>query len=633
MMVATRRLERRLTYLLAALAVLTVLTLVSWLAWSDRNQRLLQLERDSRNLTASIAVLIGDRLKRVDSDLVQVRNSLGRSTGSNRPLDLPSHLQWIGADGRLHGNSGPMQPGSAEVNATLAFHRGSTRDILWMGEHQLDAASGRPMMSVSRAVRGADGAFAGAVVGMLSLEELERLSSQVQLGAQGAMGLSDAEGRVLARWPALQATTGRYGVRWESRVDSLASGSDPAMSAGNVKTFAARSPADGVDRFYAQAAVGDRLVVTVGTSVDEYLEPWWRQSGLAAAFVLLACALAAALLWRLRGVIQREAALRRDLASAFGEMEHLRHAIDMHAMVSITDEAGNFKHANARFCEVMHLPVEALLGRHQRIFHSGVHPRGYFDEIHEKLRTQGVFHGSICERDRLGHIHWFEITTVSVRAQSNGHTRLISLRTEVTSSRKAVDQLRRDLDIKQATNDVLHQDAHTDALTGLPNRRAFDTAAAAMLKQARDEDRPAALLLMDVDWFKVYNDKQGHAAGDEALRRVAAALRGSLRRAADQVYRYGGEEFAVLLQPNAEDDVWALAQMLRVAVSNMGLAHPGHPENKVTISLGYRTIKGGQSPADVEQWIESADEALYRAKAAGRNCCVQATGLLPGAKL
>lgn len=153
MMVATRRLERRLTYLLAALAVLTVLTLVSWLAWSDRNQRLLQLERDSRNLTASIAVLIGDRLKRVDSDLVQVRNSLGRSTGSNRPLDLPSHLQWIGADGRLHGNSGPMQPGSAEVNATLAFHRGSTRDILWMGEHQLDAASGRPMMSVSRAVR------------------------------------------------------------------------------------------------------------------------------------------------------------------------------------------------------------------------------------------------------------------------------------------------------------------------------------------------------------------------------------------------------------------------------------------------------------------------------------------------
>jgi diguanylate cyclase (GGDEF)-like protein/PAS domain S-box-containing protein len=632
MMVATRRLERRLTYLLAALAVLTVLTLVTSQAWSDRSQRLLQLERDSRNLTASIAVLVGDRLKRVDGDLVQLRTRLAQSAGPNRPLDLPNHLQWIGADGKLHGSSGALQPGSSDVNTLLAFHRGATGDLLWIGEQQLDASSGQAALSVSRAVRSADGAFAGVVVGALPLDEIEHLSSEVQLGTQGAMGLSDSDGRVLARWPALQATTGRYGVRWESRVASLDAASGPATKSGKVITFAARSPADGVDRFYAQAAVGDRLVITVGTSIDEYLAPWWRQSGLAAAFVILACALAAGLWWRLRSVMQRESVLRRDLTGAFGEMEHLRHAIDMHAMVSITDEAGNFTHANARFCAVMHLPAEALLGRHQRIFHSGVHPRGFFDEIDHKLRTQGVFHGTICERDRLGHIHWFDITTVSVRAQSSGHTRLISLRTDVTSSRKAVDQLRRDLDIKQATNDVLHQDAHTDALTGLPNRRAFDTAAAALLVRARDEDRPAALLLMDVDWFKVYNDKQGHAAGDEALRRVAAALRGALRRAADQVYRYGGEEFAVLLQPNAEEDVWALAQTLRVAVSNMGLAHPGHPENKVTISLGYRTIKGGQSPANVEQWIESADEALYRAKAAGRNCCVQATGPRPGEK-
>lgn len=624
-MVATRRFERRLTYLLAALAVITVLTLVGWLAWSDRAQRLVQLERDSRNLAASMAVLMGDRLKSVDGDLNQLRSQLVEDKSLHGRTSIPEHLQWLGTDGRLHGGTFPLQPGGSEFNEMLAFHRGSNKDRLWIGEQQAEATTGVAILPVSRSIQNLDGTFAGVVVGALRLDEIEHLSSQVQLGSQGAMGLSDTDGNTLARWPAIQGTTGRYGVRWESRVANLESGPGALGAAQSVRTFDARSPADGVDRFYAQAAVGNRLIVTVGTSVDEYLAPWWRQTSVAAVFVLLAATIGTALVFRLRGVLSRELGLRRELASAFGDMEHLRHAIDMHAMVSITDEAGHFIHANERFCEVMHLPVEALVGRHQRIFHSGVHPRGYFDEMREHLRTEGVFHGSICERDRRGHIHWFEITTVAVNTDADAGTRLISLRTDVTASRRTVDQLRRDLDMTQANNDALHQDAHTDALTGLPNRRAFDSAAEALFCQARDEDRPAALLLMDVDWFKVYNDKEGHAAGDEALRRVAAALRGALRRAADRVYRYGGEEFAVLIQPNSEDDVWALAQALRVAVANMGLAHPGHPENRVTISLGYRTIRGQQTPSDVEKWIESADQALYRAKSTGRNCCVQAS--------
>jgi diguanylate cyclase (GGDEF)-like protein/PAS domain S-box-containing protein len=379
-----------------------------------------------------------------------------------------------------------------------------------------------------------------------------------------------------------------------------------------------------VDRFYAMTAVGPRLLVTVGIGIGEYLAPWWRHMAGLASLVMLAAGIAIALSTRLRRVLKHEVRMRRSLEDLTFDLQNLRQAIDLHAMVSITDESGHFIRANAKFCEVMHLPEQALLGRHQRIFHSGVHPRAFFDEIRTQLQDKGVFHGSLCERDRLGQLHWFDITTVAVRDSSDGAGRLISLRTDVSASRKVVQRLQRSLDVTQASKDAMDEAAHTDALTSLPNRRAFDEAATRLLRKSRDENLPAALLLLDVDWFKKYNDTLGHAAGDEALREVAGALKGALRRAGDQVYRYGGEEFAVLVAASAEADVWSIAQSLRVAVANMGLSHPVHPEGKVTVSMGYQIIRGASTPASVEAWIESADRALYKAKRDGRNRCVQA---------
>ena len=619
-----------MTYLLVALGALTVLALLVWSVWSDRSERLLQLERDSTNLAVALSVLVGDRQKHVDDDLLHWRQRLSSMPRTPLLADMPENMQWISDDGRLSGGVAPLQHGGAEINTMLAFHRSTARDVLWVGEQLPQTQDGMPMLPISRAVRSADGHFLGVLVGALSLEDVETLAAQFRLGLHGAVGLSDADGQVLARWPAVQGTTGRFGVRWESRLIDRGADTGSVSKTNSIRIFLARSPADGVNRFYAQAGSGSRMVVTVGTSIDEYLAPWLRQSVWTSTFVLLSCALAFILLIRLRGALHRKSKLRRDMRSAFEDLEHLRKAVDVHVMVSITDEAGNFLDANSRFCDMMHLPAEALIGRHQRIFHSGVHPRGYFDEIQERLKTEGIYSGAACERDRLGRIRWFDVTIVAVHIPVSNEVRFISLRTDITAARKAVQELRRDLGVTQATSDALHLEAHTDALTGLPNRRSFDEAALALLAKVREDGRPAALLMMDVDLFKVYNDKLGHAAGDEALRRVAGALRGALRRATDQVYRFGGEEFVALLQPKAEEDVWALAQNLRVAVSNMGLAHPGHPGRAVTISLGYRTITGTQTPADVKQWIESADQALYRAKSAGRNCCVQATGETEG---
>ena len=167
----------------------------------------------------------------------------------------------------------------------------------------------------------------------------------------------------------------------------------------------------------------------------------------------------------------------------------------------------------------------------------------------------------------------------------------------------------------------LYLAATIDVLTGLPNRRSFmDDAISALAK--RDQQPPGvALLIIDVDHFKTYNDRYGHAAGDDALAAVGSALRTSAVRASDSVARYGGEEFVVLLPDTLVGDAEMVAERVRRRVSDLGIVHEGSPSGRLTVSVG---IGYCGSPLDVSEPIlfEYADRALYMAKGQGRNCVV-----------
>lgn len=179
------------------------------------------------------------------------------------------------------------------------------------------------------------------------------------------------------------------------------------------------------------------------------------------------------------------------------------------------------------------------------------------------------------------------------------------------------EQLRRRLEIEHQ----LHVLANTDGLTGLATRRAFDHALDTEWRRANRHQQPLAVLMIDVDEFKLYNDLHGHAAGDTALRLVARCVNENIRRPGDIAGRYGGEEFCVLLPSTDLAGALRVANTVRSAINALNAPHPSSQHGKVTVSIGVSvhegTVSDSETPGDC---VRRADLHLYEAKAAGRNC-------------
>ena len=159
--------------------------------------------------------------------------------------------------------------------------------------------------------------------------------------------------------------------------------------------------------------------------------------------------------------------------------------------------------------------------------------------------------------------------------------------------------------------------ATTDALTGLSTRRRFEEHFPTVWGEASRDQKPVAVMMIDIDFFKAYNDGYGHVRGDECIKMVAGILRGVARRPLDLAVRYGGEDFLMLLSQASLHGAIQLATELHQALARTRIEHKGSPYGHVTLSIGLAsaTPSAMLSAADM---IEAADEALYRAKRAGR---------------
>lgn len=170
----------------------------------------------------------------------------------------------------------------------------------------------------------------------------------------------------------------------------------------------------------------------------------------------------------------------------------------------------------------------------------------------------------------------------------------------------------------EATNHVLAHQSFTDGLTGLANRRRFDEALHMEWMRAARTVTPLSLLMVDIDYFKNYNDYYGHPAGDECLRRVASVLSRCVRRAGELVARYGGEEFVMLL-PNADArHAQETAQNCLDEIAREALPHAASPTCALlSLSIGVATVLPDAS-LDALRLVNAADVAMYRAKTGGR---------------
>ncbi len=291
------------------------------------------------------------------------------------------------------------------------------------------------------------------------------------------------------------------------------------------------------------------------------------------------------------------------LREALAEADELRRAMDEHVAVSITDLDGVILDVNDQFSRISGYSAAELIGQAHSMVSSGIHSAEYYEQMWGNLAAGRIWRGETCNRRRNGELYWVLSTIVPLRDSTGVVRRYMGVRTDITMQKRA--------------EEAAEAAALVDALTGLPNRRRFDTELRRRWLAASVTHSPLSVVMLDIDRFKEYNDTHGHQEGDELLCQIGAVLRSTLRREADLVARWGGDEFTVLLPDCAAAEAAAAAGRLVAAIGAIGLDGAGRPV-EVGASAGVATMES-QHSITPEHLLENADRALYRAKDGGRN--------------
>jgi diguanylate cyclase (GGDEF)-like protein/PAS domain S-box-containing protein len=218
-----------------------------------------------------------------------------------------------------------------------------------------------------------------------------------------------------------------------------------------------------------------------------------------------------------------------------------------------------------------------------------------------------------------GHVRTVFSRGVVALDEGGKPTRLFGVLMDVTEQKQIEVKLREANMATESLNQALRKMALVDSLTNLPNRRHFDAAADTEFRRAIRQGSCLGIIMVDLDYFKGYNDLYGHPAGDACLHEVAQALAGVPRRPGDFAARYGGEEFVILLPNTDAAGTDIIAHAIWQAVAGLGLRHEANPAGYATVSCGAALFEPHRHPHSRQALMQRADRALYEAKRTGRN--------------
>jgi diguanylate cyclase (GGDEF)-like protein/PAS domain S-box-containing protein len=227
---------------------------------------------------------------------------------------------------------------------------------------------------------------------------------------------------------------------------------------------------------------------------------------------------------------------------------------------------------------------------------------------------------------KTGEIIWAKLTVSLIRDSLGKPEFVVAMIENITEAKKSMEELeesrRAVVDINNKLiklNEKLERLSLCDGLTGINNRRSFDEYLDKEWKRSYREGSPLSLILIDIDYFKNYNDTHGHQEGDSCLKKVAKELENLIMRPGDMVARYGGEEFGVILPNTDEKGAEYIAEILRTGIRSLKIRNEqSEADDFITISLGVTTTIP-QEHSSVYELIGKADSALYMAKQQGRN--------------
>jgi diguanylate cyclase (GGDEF)-like protein/PAS domain S-box-containing protein len=275
--------------------------------------------------------------------------------------------------------------------------------------------------------------------------------------------------------------------------------------------------------------------------------------------------------------------------------------VDKNVLTSSTDLRGKITYASEAFCLLSQYTKEELVGANHNIIRHEEMTEDIFKDLWSTVSKGKVWKGEIKNKKKDGTFYWVEsIISPDYDLYENiiGYT---AIRTDITLKKQ------------------FEESSITDMLTGLYNRRHFEKSFPEQLNLSRRNNNYLVFALMDIDHFKQYNDTYGHQEGDRALKLVADALSGVLKRNDDMSFRLGGEEFGMIYKVSDKESALTIANHARETVENINIPHKNNSASEyVTISMGVYIMEKTDE-LDIEYVYKSADDALYEAKETGRN--------------
>jgi diguanylate cyclase (GGDEF)-like protein/PAS domain S-box-containing protein len=618
-------LARSLTLLIAFVcAALVILTTV--LGWSARREWLENDRKSVENLAYSLAqhadasfsqadMAVLDIAERVvdvwpaEIERARLRNVLMQKLAQQEHL---GSLLVLDASGDALADTATASGRAAPVaHDIFLYHRQHESRAPRVGPPERSRATGEWVIPMSRRFDTPDGHFAGVVVANLKISHFSAYHQRFSVGERGLIAMNLMSGELVARRPEVSRLVGSSLADTDLFRNYLA-----RFSNGTITQV---SPLDGIERQYAfRRLAGYPLVVLAAAPVVDSLAGWRMRMTVQAAFVfVLICFIGvggATLVSQVRAQTQR----KKLLKDSYAKVKNLELALDEHAILAVTDTAHKITYVNDRFCKISRYSRAELIGQDAGIVASGFHSPAFLQNIRDTIAAGVVWRGDTCNRARDGSLYWTSSTVVPFLDAEGKPYQYVSIRTDITVQKAAEERLQNAKTVLQESNAKLLLLNSQDALTGIANRRRFDEVLVQESARLSRSGDSLALLMIDVDFFKTYNDHYGHPAGDECLRQVARLLQRHAKRPGDLVARYGGEEFAILLGNTDQAGACLVAEAVRIALVALALPHRGNPAGVVTVSIGLHSVEADEQAAGAAL-VKRADHALYAAKAAGRN--------------
>jgi diguanylate cyclase (GGDEF)-like protein/PAS domain S-box-containing protein len=605
----------RIVRLVAAMLVAAMwLLIVAGAVWSvlqGRAAALREAASGAANLAGAVAQQIAGRLDTVDiilTGLVERTEDTGLDPANVARLNQVAArraattfgVRVVGVTddtGRWVATSARDRTADASVPAGPGFDYLRTHGDRGrvMGEPVRSTIDGHWVIGLMRRWNRPDGSFGGVAVGTIDLPVVEDAYARLDVGTQGVVCLLTTQGILAARFPPAPALVGQ--VLPEARA---------LLAAGHS---GAREIAGGPDRparLYAYRPIeGYDLVQTVGLATDAVLAGWRRDARrtalMAVAFILAVSLFGARLVRDTRRRAAEHAAYRLLAENATD-------------MIDCLDNAFVRRYVSPAARDLLGYQPDELIGIAPLAM---VHPedaaplQAAYDDLLAGVDRRAI---TARMRHRDGSWIWMDVQLRRFVAPESGRPAGVIAAARDASARKAAEAAEAAL---QAANGRLAVLAHSDHLTGLANRRRFALQLQREASRACRDGSPLAIVMIDIDRFKLFNDRYGHPAGDRCLRAVAQAVAAAVQRPGDLAARYGGEELVVLLPATTLAGARVIAERIAEAVRARAIPHAGGIGGIVTVSIG---VAAGvpDSAADADLLLAEADRALYGAKAAGR---------------